>query len=143
MPVKKAASEAAISSAVTERLKGNLGSTTDKLYVLKERQRELEEKVNEIKAEYAALEEQLLARLDAEESTKCGGKKATASVTFTDVADVENWDEFHAWIKKTGNFQVLQKRVSDAAWREIRDLKKAPPPGTKAFTKKRLNLRAI
>ena len=141
--VKLAVKEAAVASAVKERLVGGIGSMTDKLFDLREKKRELEDKIKALETEAGEIEEVLMGRLEAEGTRNGSGRKASISITVTEVANVIDWDDFHKWIKRTGNFQVLQRRVSDAAWREVRDLKGVAPPGTQTFSKKRLNLRAL
>ena len=42
------------------------------------------------------------------------------------------WDELTAWVKETGNFQVLQRRVSPDAVREVRDDTGELPPGVES-----------
>ena len=70
------------------------------------------------------------------------GKAASVSISTSTVANVEDWDAFLAWIYKTKNGHLLQRRVSDPAWREMVEIK-GVVPGTQPFTKKRLNLRAL
>lgn len=138
---KPAAQEAAKASAVKLRLVGSIGAMTDKLFDLRESKRELEEQIKTIETEYAEVEETLMKRLEAEGTDKAAGKSASVSITTSVVANVLDWDKFHAWIKKTGHFHLLQRRVSDAAWREIAEKAGTAPPGTQPFSKKRLNLR--
>lgn len=42
---------------------------------------------------------------------------------------VGGWDTFVEWIKKTGNFQCLEKRVAKLATKEIHDETGEIPPG--------------
>lgn len=42
---------------------------------------------------------------------------------------VANWDEVVAYVKETGNFQILQKRVSPNSVKEIRTIDGQVPPG--------------
>src|SRR5574337_1245676 len=42
---------------------------------------------------------------------------------------VGNWDEFVGWIRDTGNFQCLEKRVAKLATKEIHDESGVVPPG--------------
>lgn len=57
------------------------------------------------------------------------------------VAQVTDWDAFYAYIYKNKFGHLLQRRVSDPAWRELMEQGKKVP-GTTPFTKKRLNFRA-
>lgn len=45
----------------------------------------------------------------------------------------DGWDQFTKWIMQTGNFQVLQKRVSPDAAKEVREETGSLPPGIESF----------
>ena len=64
---------------------------------------------------------------------------ATAAITRTTVAQVTDWDEVYKYVKKTGEFDLLQKRMSDVAYRERLDAGK-PVPGTEPFIVVNLSL---
>lgn len=136
------ASTAKAITKVTNRLKGNLGSTIDTLWQLREDKREAEAVVKVIEAKMEGLEEDLMEKLDAQGTKAATGTKASASITVATVANVDDWAAFHAFIKKTGHFHLLQKRVSDPAYRELLDMGK-PVPGVQPFSKKKLNIRSL
>lgn len=139
--VRAAVKEQATASAVKHRLVGTIGSMTDALVKLREKKRELEAKIGEIEAEYGAIEGTLMDRLGEEGLDKGTGKLGTVSISETMVGNVTDWDAVNAFVKKTGNFQLFQRRLSDPAFRELLELGKKVP-GVEQFTKKRLNLRA-
>ena len=123
-----------------------LGQQIDKLAAIREEKRVLAEKEKVLDAAYSDLEAAILTRLQDEGMDKVTGKKATASVSSTTVANVTDWDSFNAFVKKTGNFQLYQRRVSDPAFRELLEQKgeaAMAKVGLIPFTKIRLNLRAI
>ena len=107
-----------------------LGQQIDKLVAIREEQRALAEKEKALNQQYSELETTILTRLQDEGMNKATGKKATASVRCNVVANVKDWDSFHAFIKKTGFFHLLHRRVSDAAFRELLEQK-----GEKAMEK--------
>ena len=77
---------------------------------------------------------------------KATGKKATASISNVTVANVEDWDKFHAFVKKTGYFHLLQRRVSDPGFRELLEQKGAAAMakvGVVPFVKQNLNLTTL
>lgn len=120
-----------------------LGPAIDKLSALRERKRELEAQIKEIEDDYSRWEEALLDKLKSDGVDKATGKTATASITKSVVADVQDWEAFHKFIKRTGYFHLLQKRVSEPAYRELLETKGTPPPGTQPFTKTKLYLRSL
>lgn len=118
----------------------SIGPTIDKLNTLREDKRGLEAKIKVIETEYAELETQLMEKFEAEGTDKGTGKNATASVSSSVVGNVTDWEKFNAFVKKTGFFHLFQRRLSDAAVRELFEQGKKIP-GCEPFTKKRLNLR--
>jgi hypothetical protein len=116
-----------------------IGPIIDQLHDLRERKRELMKQVEVIEAEYGALEEQLMEKLDKEGTGKGAGTKASASISVSVVGNVTDWDKFHAYVKKTGFFHLFQRRLSDPAVRELFDQGKKVP-GVEPFKKRRLNL---
>jgi len=119
-----------------------IGPTIDKLSDLREAKRKLEAQVGEIEVEYKELEERLMAKFEAEGTDKGAGRHASASISRSVVGNVTDWDKFNAYVKKTGFFHLFQKRLSDAAVRELFEQGKKIP-GCEPFTKARLNLRVI
>jgi hypothetical protein len=117
-----------------------IGPAIDKLYELREAKRKLNEQIEKIEADYADVEEQLMAKLEAEGTNKGTGAKATCSITHNVVGNVTDWDKVHAFIKKTGYTHLYRKQLNDASVRELFEAGKKVP-GCEPFTKKRLNLR--
>jgi len=123
----------------------SVGTMIDQLWAMREQKKSLETEASEVAEKMHAIEESLLSRMDSEGVDKASGKKASVSFTHSIVANIsgdENWDKFYAYIKKTGYFHLLQRRVSDPAYRELLDSGKKVP-GAEPFVKKRLNLRTI
>lgn len=56
-------------------------------------------------------------------------KAGTAYRVVNESFRVGNWDKILTWIKKTGNFQCLEKRVAKLATKEIFDSSGEIPPG--------------
>ena len=96
-------------------------------------------------------ERQQCDRLKAEGMDKASSKKATASISYVTTADVTDWDKFWAFIHKNKFDHLLQRRVSDPAYRELLELaqsdkklaKQLDAAGVQPFVKTNLNLRAI
>lgn len=122
-----------------------LGELIDNMWALREERVAADAVVDGIKAKIAAVEAQIDERMEAEGMTKATGTKATVSFTFTTIADVQGdggWTKLYAYIKKTGYWHLLHRRVTDAAYKELLEAGKKVP-GVEPFTKKRINLRTI
>lgn len=120
-----------------------LGALIDELNKIREAKRVLEEKVKEQEDAYKELEERLMARLEAEGTDKATGKTATASVSTSVSFSIKDDTKFFAWMSRTKNYHLMQRRISDPAAREVMEMKRSEIPGLEAFSKKRLNLRAL
>ena len=83
-----------------------------------------------------------MERLEAEGLDKASGSKATVSISANTVANVEDWDSFWSYIIKNKYTHLLQRRVSDPAYRELLEQGKRVP-GVQPFVKRTLNVRSI
>ena len=133
---------ATVSPKAKKPVKATPGAMIDSMWELREKKRALEASVKDVESQIADLEAKLMEDMQANGVDKMTGKHASVSITSTVVANVEDWDAFWAYIHKMKYGHLLQRRVSDPAYRELLDLGKKIP-GTQPFTKKRLNLRAL
>lgn len=125
---------------VVRVLSGTIGSRIDDLNSLREKKRELEAKVKEIEGQYTEIEKELMDAMEAQGTSTGAGKHASASITVTVVGNITDRPTLEAFIKRTGNFQLFQARLSAPAVRELLE-KKGSIPGVEPFHKKSLNLR--
>jgi hypothetical protein len=95
----------------------DLGSTIDQLYELREQRLALDRKVKEMKEEEVRIREQIFELLAAAGLKRASGGIATAGITVKVVPLVEDWDLVHDYIRKTGEFDLLEKRIGKTAWR--------------------------
>lgn len=117
------------------------GTTVDKLVALRNKKRDLEASVKSLEGQIEELQSQLLEEMEAAGVDKFSGKLGTVSISTNVVANVEDWDALYPYIAKNKLWHLLQRRVSDPAYRELLDAGKKVP-GVQPFSKKRLNLRA-
>lgn len=66
---------------------------------------------------------------DKEGVTSVATEYGTAYRVTKDWVRVGNWEDVLAFIKKTGNFQMLEKRIGKLATKEIMDETGKIPPG--------------
>jgi hypothetical protein len=70
------------------------------------------------------------------------GKLAQVTRSEKPVPKVTDWDALYAHIKKTGAFELLQKRPTESAFAERWDAGKSVP-GTEKFTKVSLSVSKV
>ena len=119
-----------------------LGSMIDKIWAVREEKRRLEEQAKEASERISELEAQLFEQLEAQGLDKATGSKASVSITTSVVADVQDWDAVWPYIAKTKAWHLVQRRLSDPAYRELLDMGKKVP-GVQPFTKRKLNVRTL
>lgn len=119
-----------------------LGKDIDALWDLREQKRELQTKVDALDDRIKDMEGIVIERLDAEGMPKANGSKAAVSISESIVFSIEDFDLFAKYLKRSGNFHLFQRRISDPAAREIFE-KKGAVPGLAPFTKRRLNLTTV
>ena len=120
----------------------SVGAIIDQIWATREEKRRLEAQVKEVSLKIEEQESQLMERLEKEGLDKATGTKASVSVGTSVVADVQDWDAFWAYIFKNKYSHLLQRRVSEPAYRELLDAGKKVP-GVLPFTKRKLNIRTV
>jgi hypothetical protein len=118
------------------------GAIIDNIWAMREEKRRLETEVKEVEGRIKAAQEQLMERMQQEGIEKATGSKASVSLSTTVVADVQDWDLFWPYVAKNKFWHLVQKRVSDPAYRELLDLGKKVP-GVQPFTKHTVNVRTL
>lgn len=119
-----------------------IGTMADDIWDLREKKRALDAQVKELEGQIEERSAELLERMKAEGMDKFTSAHASFSASSSVVANVEDWDAFWAYIYKNKYGHLLQRRVSDPAYRELLDAKKKVP-GVQPFIKERLNIRAL
>lgn len=128
-PAKKPVTEASI------------GKLVDQIFALRKKKAELEASVKDVEGQIADLDSEVLEAMEKAGIEKTATKAGSVSLGTSVVANVTDWDSFYAYIYKNKLGHLLQRRVSDPAWRELQEQGKKVP-GTEPFTKKKLNYRA-
>ena len=136
--------------AVIDRPKAvlTLGASADLIWALREKKRELDKEVKSLEADIAALTTTIFGYLDAQDTRKAEGRKASISVNYTEIASVKDWDAAIKFIgagkrtDKTAYLHLVQHRISDPAFRELRALG-VVIPGLEDFTKRSLSITSL
>ena len=111
-----------------------LADTRAKLKVLLEQEKELKNVQN-------ALEAEIAADMERQGLTQTGNDVCTISLKTEVVPTVEDWDVLHQHISDTGRFELLQKRMSATAYRELIAMEPSVP-GVRSTELTKVNYRS-
>ena len=111
-----------------------LADTRAKLKVLLEKEKELKNVQN-------ALEAEIAADMESQGLTQTGNDVCTISLKTETVPTVEDWDVLHQHISDTGRFELLQKRMSATAYRELIAMEPSVP-GVRSTELTKVNYRS-
>lgn len=120
-----------------------IGALIDQLKKLDIERAELNKIVDEKKAKRDDLERQIIDAMDKQDTRVGEGKVARATIQTSEEPQIEDWDVALAYLAKTKNLHLVQRRISAPAWRELRALKQKEVPGVGIFIKRNLRLTAV
>lgn len=113
----------------------------NELHEVRSNLKELLEKESALKKIKGELETELVIMLEGQGIDQISNDKATISIKKEIVPTVENWDVFQEYIAKTGMFELMQKRASATAYRELQQMGQ-DVPGVKATELTKVNFRS-
>jgi hypothetical protein len=99
----------------------DLGATIDSLYALRQARLEKQREVDAMKAEEAQFRVHIIELLENAGLAKASGGMATAGIRTTVEPLVVDWDPVFEFIRKENRFELIQKRISAPAWRELKE----------------------
>ena len=117
------------------------GACADLLYDVRRARLDAQKVVDELQARETALKEHLINNIPKSEGGAIG-RVAKVLITVKSSFKVEDWDKLYAYVKKTGSFELLQRRLSDAAIAERADAGK-PVPGVGRFNYPSISLTKV
>ena len=111
-----------------------LADTRLQLKALLEQEKKLKQVQN-------ALETEIAADMERQGLTQTGNDACTISLKTEIVPTVEDWDALHQHIIATGQFELLQKRMSATAYRELIAMEPSVP-GVRSTELTKVNYRS-
>ena len=132
----------ATATALRKPGKITIGDLIDKMNGLREERRAIAKQDDDLKKQYEEAEQQLIELMDAEGCTKSTGRTASAGISQNIVFNTVDWETFMAYLIKTKQGHLVQRRVSAPAVLELFTAK-GVVPGLEPFTKRSINLRAV
>jgi len=100
---------------------------------------EYNERLKDLGRTKAQLETEIISEMSAEGLSLARTDFGTVSVTKLDVASVKDWNAFEDYIYENHALHLLQRRPSDAAYRDELAIR-GEIPGVETFTKVSLSL---
>tara|TARA_R110002096_G_C14342583_1_gene702332 strand:+ start:28 stop:405 length:378 start_codon:yes stop_codon:yes gene_type:complete len=122
-------------------LEKTINELLDDLYSIRTEVKSLQEQENELKRSQRELEATLMTKLDQQGVDRVGNDVCTVSLKKEIVPTVEDWEAVQRHVRDTGQFELLQKRMSAVAYRELRSMN-LDVPGVKATELTRINFRS-
>lgn len=119
-----------------------IGGLIDTMSALRDEQRKLDAQSKELQKTRDALEAQLIELMDAEGTTESTGHVASASIAETIEFNTQDWESFMAYVAKTKQFHLVQRRVSAPSVRELFE-SKGKVPGLEPYSKRKISLRDL
>lgn len=121
------------SSTIQERLTN--------LYRIREEIRELDAVKKALQADYEQEEYYLIEKMQAEKVTTAGIANCTASLKQEKYPKVDDMESFVTWCAQNGRADMIQKRISKAAFDEYYATNNEYPDGVDTYDKLTLGLR--
>ena len=119
----------------------NINDLLDELHSTRVEIKSFQELENKLKKHQRALEATLMTKLDQQGVDRVGNEVCTVSLKKEIVPTVEDWEAVQRHVRDTGQFELLQKRMSATAYRELRTMN-LDVPGVKATELTRINFRS-
>ncbi len=134
----------AVADAPAKTEAPSIGVQIDALWDLREKKRELEERLKDLHVLIEQKEGDLFDKMDEQGTSKGAGRKASVSLTTSIVPQMIEWDDYWKYIRRNNAFELLERRPAVAAWREHAAKRKdGTVPGTVPFEKRKLSLRTL
>ncbi len=120
----------------------NINALIDERAALKAQMDGLNKRLKEFRAALDQVDILLLKKLDDEGLNRTANSIASVSINEDTVPDVADWDALYAHVIATGDFSLIQRRVSSTAYRELLKMGEAVP-GLQPRTVRRINFRSL
>ena len=117
-----------------------LDDKINNLIEVKKQIKDINEQLKGIKEREEEIARDLIRELEQAGIKRMANDSATISVATENVPDVTDWDQFYRFISEQQAFELLHKRVSATAFRELSQTQDVPGVQTRELVK--LNFRS-
>ena len=122
--------------------KSTMNSIIDERALIKAQMDGLNKRLKEFREALDQVDRLLLKKMDNEGLSRTANDMASVSINEDIVPDVTNWDKLYEHVQETGDFSLIQRRVSSTAYRELLKLGEQVP-GLESRTIRRINFRSL
>ena len=119
-----------------------MNSIIDERAMIKAQMDGLNKRLKEFREALDQVDRLLLKKMDNEGLSRTANDMASVSINEDIVPDVTNWDKLYEHVQETGDFSLIQRRVSSTAYRELLKLGEQVP-GLESRTIRRINFRSL
>lgn len=98
-----------------------VGACADEYKRVRDIRLAMKKETDAVEARERELREHIIENLSKSDDTGAAGKKYRAQIKTTTVPTPDDWDKIRAYIVENDRFDLLQKRLSDKAIKEMWD----------------------
>lgn len=98
-----------------------MGRTADLYKDVRDLRLAMEKEVEHVKARESELKEYLINNLSKSDDTGAAGLRYRAQIVIKDIPRATDWPKVHQFVKETGRFDLLQKRLGEKAVMDMVD----------------------
>ena len=109
---------------------------------IKDEMTALNAQLKDLRAQESDVDIALLKKLDAEGLSRTATEVASVSINEEVVPDVQDWDALYQHVTQTGDFSLIQRRISSTAYRELLKIGENVP-GLQPREIRRINFRTL
>lgn len=102
------------------------GDLLDRVADLREAKAELAAQTKEIDKSLDQIEAELLRRMNDRKTDRLANSRMSASKSTTTEATVQDWEAVYEFIRSSGDFSLLHKRISAPVFRELLAMGQVP-----------------
>ena len=110
----------------------SIGLCADLYAEVREIRLAMQKHVDAVKSRESEVREHIIANLSKSDDTGAAGKKYRAQIVMKDTPRLKDWDAFTEFVAKAKRFDLMQKRLSDKAVKDVWDSGETVP-GVEAF----------
>ena len=92
-----------------------MGELADEWWTLRASRLAIEKEVARIREQDSRAKSALLQSLTENKVTSVGGQKVRVTHVVKDKPSVNDWEEVYSYIRETGSFDILQRRIGERA----------------------------